>query len=285
MITTTISMEHYQSSSSVISYQETSSNLDEHRSTDTKATSAFTSTVRPSSTTKETRIQNSATILPSTKLSSPESSTASTTTPESSTASTNASTPKTTSSLTSPTSPAAEVHYIVGKIRLTGETFNSDLTNPESQAYKTLASDLEKLLGDLFRAEGLQLESVTVIGFSQGSVIFDFYVTTLKSKEYQTGNFTVVLLQAVNNGNVLEGKPFVFDVNDFSTMQTKPTTPSTANEADKGLQKNDEDDDNALIVAVVLCVLLFLGVALVVFYIGKKKDWFKRGKRKVVPEE
>lgn len=126
---------------------------------------------------------------------------------------------------------------------------------------------------------------MTVIGFSQGSVIFDFYVTTLKSKEYQTGNFTVVLLQAANNSNALEGKPFVFDVNDFSTMQTKPTTPSTANEADKGLQKNNEDDDNALIVAVVLCVLLFLGVALVVFYIGKKKDWFKRGKRKVVPEE
>ena len=284
MITTTISMEHYQSSSSVISYQETSSNFDEHRSTNTKATSAFTSTIRPSSTTKES-IQNSATVLPSTTLSSPESSTASTTTPESSTASTDASTPKTTSSLTSPTSPAAEVDYIVGKIRLTGETFNSDLTNPESQAYKTLASDIEKLLGDLFRAEGLQLESVTVIGFSQGSVIFDFYVTTLKSKEYQTGNFTVVLLQAANNGSALEGKPFVFDVNDFSTMQTKPTTPSTANEADKGLQKNNEDDDNALIVAVVLCVLLFLGVALVVFYIGKKKDWFKRGKRKVVPEE
>jgi hypothetical protein len=141
------------------------------------------------------------------------------------------------------------------------------------------------MLEDLFRADGLELESVKVLGFSEGSVVVNFYVITRKSLEYQESNFTVVLEQAVTNGSGLQGQPFDFNPNDFSTMNTKPTLEPIENEADKGLQKNTEEDDSALIVAVVLCVLLVIGIAIVVVYIGKKKNWFRRGKRKVVPEE
>ncbi len=232
--------------------------LNELRST--KATSVFTSSVQPSSITKERIIPNS---------------------PSSSSISSSAQSEPTPS-----TSPAAAVEYHVGKIRLTGETFNSELTNPESEVYKTLASKLEKTLEDLFRAEGLQLESIKVLGFSQGSIVVNFYIKTLKSMEYQTSNFTVILAQAVANGSGLEGQPFELNLNDFSTMADQPTMPPVANEADKGLQKNEDDDDSAMIVAVVICVILVIGIAIIVFYIGKKKNWFnKRGKRKVVPEE
>ena len=183
------------------------------------------------------------------------------------------------------TSPPVEVKYHVGKIRLTDETFDSELIDSDSQIYKDLASKLEKMLENLFRAEGLEFESVKVLGFSQGSVVVDFYITTLKSMEYQTSNFTVVLVQAVTNGSGLAGRPFDFNPNDFSTLDNEPTMEPVANEADKGLQKNTEEDDSALIVAIVLCVILFIGIAIVAAYIGKKKNWFKRGKRKVVPEE
>ena len=279
MTTTSVVVEHHPSSS-MISYftlQETqvsssipmssytpstkimpTSYLNELRST--KATSVFTSSVQPSSTTKERIIPNS---------------------PSSSSISSSAQSEPTPS-----TSPAAAVEYHVGKIRLTGETFNSELTNPESEVYKTLASKLEKTLEDLFRAEGLQLESIKVLGFSQGSIVVNFYIKTLKSMEYQTSNFTVILAQAVANGSGLEGQPFELNLNDFSTMADQPTMPPVANEADKGLQKNEDDDDSAMIVAVVICVILVIGIAIIVFYIGKKKNWFnKRGKRKVVPEE
>ncbi len=279
MTTTSVVVEHHPSSS-MISYftlQETqvsssipmssytpstkimpTSYLNELRST--KATSVFTSSVQPSSITKERIIPNS---------------------PSSSSISSSAQSEPTPS-----TSPAAAVEYHVGKIRLTGETFNSELTNPESEVYKTLASKLEKTLEDLFRAEGLQLESIKVLGFSQGSIVVNFYIKTLKSMEYQTSNFTVILAQAVANGSGLEGQPFELNLNDFSTMADQPTMPPVANEADKGLQKNEDDDDSAMIVAVVICVILVIGIAIIVFYIGKKKNWFnKRGKRKVVPEE
>lgn len=145
---------------------------------------------------------------------------------------------------------------------------------------------MEKILADVFRSYGLLVDSVKVIEFSQGSVIFDFYVVTQKSKKYQTTNFSAVLLQAKTSEKGLQGQQFEFNPSDFHTKQVKPTmTTSLANEANKGLQKNEDEDDDALIVAVVICVLLFLGVALVGFYVAKKKNWFQRGKRKVVPEK
>ena len=285
MTTTSVVVEHHPSSSmiSYFTHQETqvsssipissytpSSYLNELRSTSTKATSVFTFSVQPSSTTKERIIPNSPSSSSPTIPNSPSSSISSSTQSEP----------------TPSTSPAAAVEYHVGKIRLTAETFNSELTNPESEVYKTLASKLEKMLEDLFRAEGLQLESVKVLGFSKGSIVVDFYIKTRKSMEYQTSNFTVILAQAVANGSGLEGQPFELNLNDFSTMEDQPTISPIANEADKGLQKNEEDDDSALIVAVVICVILVIGIAIIVFYIGKKKNWFnKRGKRKVVPEE
>lgn len=113
-----------------------------------------------------------------------------------------------------------------------------------------------------------------------------FYVVTLQSMDYQTGNFTEALSQAVANGKELEGETFDFDQNDFSTMQVEPTiAPTITNEASKGLQKNEEEDDSAMIIVIVICVVLVLGFALVVFYVAKKKNLFKRSKRKVVPEE
>ncbi|XP_028415638.1 uncharacterized protein LOC114539003 [Dendronephthya gigantea] len=180
---------------------------------------------------------------------------------------------------------ATDVEYIVGKIRLVNETFTSDLNNPETEAFKTLASQIEKMLADFFRSHSLVIVSVKVIEFRQGSVVFDFYVVTQKSNGYQTTNFSTVLQQAKTSGEGLQGQQFDFDPTHFSTKQVEPTmAPTLASEANKGLQKNDEEEDDALIVAVVICVLLFLGVALVAFYVGKKKNWFKRGKRKIVPE-
>lgn len=169
---------------------------------------------------------------------------------------------------------------------MTSATFNDELNDRESQTYKTLASKIERSLKDLFESEGLELESVKVLGFRKGSVIVDFYVVTLQSMDYQTGNVTVALSQAVTNGRDLDGETFGFDPNDFSMRQVEPTIATTiANEANKGLQKNEEEDDSAMVVVIVICVLLVLGIALVAFYVAKKKNFFKRSKRKVVPEE
>lgn len=178
-----------------------------------------------------------------------------------------------------------EKEYFAGKLRLTGETFTSDLNNPESETFKTLSSTLEKALEDQLRAEGLQFESVKILSFSQGSVVVNFYVTTLKEIGYQKDNFSKALVEASTSGNGLGGRLFEINPNDFTTMQAKPTTTFISKEGDKGLQKNEEEDDKALIIAVVLCVLLLIGISMVILYIGKKKDWFKRVKRKVLPEQ
>ena len=169
---------------------------------------------------------------------------------------------------------------------MTSATFNDELNDRESQTYRTLASKIEKSLKDLFESQGLELESVKVLGFRKGSVIVNFYVVTLPSMDYHTGNFTDALSKAATNGGDLDGETFDFDPNDFSMRQVEPTTATTiANEANKGLQKNEEEDDSAMVVVIVICVVLVLVGALVAFYVAKKKNLLKRSKRKVVPDE
>ena len=314
----TFAVDEIKSSNTAAEAEQVSTVAVQPSTTITKQNIQTSSAVLPTTrhpTTKQSTTEQSTTTQPTTEQSTTPTTKQSTTptTKQSTTPTTKHTTPPKTSPTTEITSPSTkpitqkvtsdlnslsnkseptsttpvEVAYIVGKIKLTSKTFETDLNDPESESFKALASKMKASLERLFRADGLQFERIEVLGFSKGSVVVDFYVVTLKSMEYETANFTVVLVQAVANGGQLDDETFEFSPNDFSTVQAKPTIPPTnANEANKGLQKNEDEDDSAMIVAVVICVLLIVGVLLVVLFIGKKKNWFgKRSKRKVLPEE
>ena len=56
-------------------------------------------------------------------------------------------------------------------------TFEQELNDPDSQEYKTLASDMKQGLEDVFCKENFADCSVKITGFRSGSVITDFSVT------------------------------------------------------------------------------------------------------------
>ena len=56
-------------------------------------------------------------------------------------------------------------------------TFEQELNDPDSQEYKTLASDMKQGLEDVFCKENFADCSVNITGFRPGSVITDFSVT------------------------------------------------------------------------------------------------------------
>ena len=152
----------------------------------------------------------------------------------------------------------------------------------QSKKFKEIQTGMEEALTLFLNESNIEFERVDVYEFSAGSVVVSFYVIVVSN--YKPENISYALKASEEKG--LNNKPFAVDIDKFLWEEIKPTIDTVSpNEANKGKQKTNDDDDSALIVAIVMCVVLAIGVTVVLIYVGKKINWFDRRRGKVVPDE